>query len=253
MKNLKNKLVIFLVLAGLAYSAMAQTKKAIVYPGATWEKVSDSIHWDNKKMNDLLKYVTDSTQVTGMTVVHGGKQIFEYGDLKELSYIASCRKSICAILYGPYVERGKINLKTTIGELGIDDVGGLLPIEKTATVDDILTARSGVFHPASNGGDALYLAPKRGTKKPGTFWLYSNWDFNLAGYILEKAAGKEIHLLVESMLAKPLEMQDWDLKAQEIFKGDTTKSKYPPLSYVVLYRRYGADRLPDAAQRQMER
>ena len=30
------------------------------------------------------------------------------------------------------------------------------------------------------------------------------------------------------MLAKPLQMQDWDLMAQEKLKGDTTKSIYPP-------------------------
>lgn len=229
MRDIKNKLIILLLLlTGLTYNSAAQSKKKVIYPDVAWEKTIDSIHWNNKKMDGLLKYVTDSTQITGMMIIDGGKQIFEYGDLKELSYIASCRKSVCAMLYGPFVESGKINLKTTIGQLGIDDVGGLLPIEKTATIDDILTARSGVFHPASNSGDALYLAPKRGTRKPGTFWLYSNWDFNLAGYILEKAAGKEIHLLVDSMLAKPLQMQDWDLNAQEKFKGDTTKSIYPP-------------------------
>ncbi|OCX53387.1 hypothetical protein BEL04_03545 [Mucilaginibacter sp. PPCGB 2223] len=227
MKNLK-LLITVLLLTGFVCAAKAQSKKTIIYPGVKWEKTVDSIHWDNKHMAALLKYVTDSTHITGMTVIDGGKQIFEYGDLKELSYIASCRKSVCAMLYGPFIESGKIDLKTTIGQLGIDDIGGLLPIEKTATIDDILTARSGIFHPASNGGDALYLAPKRGSKKPGTFWLYSNWDFNLAGYILEQAAGKEIHLLVDSMLAKPLQMQDWDLNAQEKPRGDTTQSRYLP-------------------------
>lgn len=226
-KKIRNILVILLALTGLVCQANAQSKKAIVYPGTTWEAGTDTSHWDKKKLDHLLQYVTDSTQATGMMVIDGGKVNFEYGDLKELSYIASCRKSVCSMLYGPFVENGTINLKTTIGQMGIDDIGGLLPIEKTATIEDILTARSGVFHPASNGGDALYLAPKRGSKKPGTFWLYSNWDFNVAGYILEKKTGKCIYDLVDSMLVRPMQFQDWDRSLQQHNPGDSDKSVYP--------------------------
>jgi CubicO group peptidase (beta-lactamase class C family) len=229
MKQYKPILALFGLITSLFFVANAQqkTKPASIYPEATWEMAGDSNHWDKGKLDRLMKFVIDSTQASGMMVIDEGKVLFQYGDLKELSYIASCRKSICAMLYGPFVENGTINLKTTIGQLGIDDIGGLLPIEKTATIDDILTARSGVFHPASNGGDALYLAPKRGTKKPGTFWLYSNWDFNMAGYILEKQTGKCIYTLVDSMLAKPLQMQDWNLSIQKHNPGDSDKSVYP--------------------------
>ncbi len=130
------------------------------------------------------------------------------------------------MLYGPFVENGKINLDKTIEQLGLDDVGGLLPIEKKATIKNLLTARSGVYHPASNAGDATDMAPKRGTVKPGSFWLYNNWDFNIAGHILEKETGKNIYDLIDSILAKPLHMEDWKRDAQQK-GGDSTRSIYP--------------------------
>src|SRR5207253_3580003 len=108
----------------------------------------------------------------------------------------------------------------------LEDVGGLLPIEKKATILNLLTARSGVYHPASTLGDAHLQAPNRGSVKPGSFWLYSNWDFNIAGYILEKETGKNFYDLVDSLLVKPLHMQDWKREIQHTY-GDSTRSIYP--------------------------
>lgn len=62
-------------------------------------------------------------------IVVGGKVLYEYGDIEELSYIASCRKSVLAMLYGKYVDNKKINLDLTLSELNIDDNLGLFPIE----------------------------------------------------------------------------------------------------------------------------
>src|SRR5829696_2828737 len=102
------------------------------------------------------------------------------------------------MLYGNYVARGVVKLDRTIGELGIDDVGGLLPQEKEATVRDLITARSGVYHEASNSGDDLASAPPRGSVKHGTYQLYSNWDFNAAGTAFEKTTGRDIYDALES-------------------------------------------------------
>lgn len=113
-------------------------------------------------------------------VVDRGRVVFTYGDIEELSYLASVRKSILAMLYGYWVNNGAIDLDATMAELGVDDVGGLLPIERRARVEHLITARSGVYHPASNSGDNLADAPERGSQEPGAYMLYSNWDFNAA-------------------------------------------------------------------------
>ncbi|MEO6734646.1 MAG: serine hydrolase [Ferruginibacter sp.] len=198
-----------------------------IYPNSVWQRINDIVKegWNSDSINKLTRFIHDSTQATGMLVIQSGKVLFDYGDTKETSYIASCRKSILSILYGAFVSSGKIDLNTTIEQLGLDDVGGLLPIEKKAAIKDLLTARSGVYHPASNEGDATAMAPKRGSVQPGSVWLYNNWDFNIAGYILEQQTGKTIYELVDSFLAKPLQMQDWNIKEQRK-TGDTTRSKY---------------------------
>ncbi len=198
-----------------------------IYPDSAWQSINDPVAegWNIDKLSKLKRFVIDSTNATGMLVIKSGKILFDYGDISEISYIASCRKSVLSILYGPFIESGKIKPGTTIEQLKLDDVGGLLPIEKKATIINLLTARSGVYHAASNEGDASAMAPQRGSVQPGNFWLYNNWDFNIAGYILEQQTGKSIYELVDSILAKPLRMQDWNIRDQRK-TGDTSKSKY---------------------------
>lgn len=197
------------------------------YPDSTWQFIPDAsaAGWNKDGLNSLKRFIIDSTNATGMLVVQSGKILLDYGDIKETSYLASCRKSLLSMLYGPFVANKRIDLSTTMEQLQIDDVGGLLPIERKATIRDLLTARSGVYHPASNEGDASAMAPKRGSVKPGSFWLYNNWDFNVAGYILEQQTGRTIYQLIDSILARPLQMQDWNIKEQRK-TGDTTRSKY---------------------------
>ena len=110
---------------------------------------------------------------------------------------------------------GKFYSGETLGELQIDDNDGLLPIEKTAKVDHIITARSGVFHTPANGGYDKKNVQKRGSVKPGEYFLYNNWDFNVAGYILEKKIEKTVYQELEEQLAKPLGFQDWNIKSQK--------------------------------------
>ena len=200
-----------------------------IYPTkeAGWSVAApEKYGFDSEKLKDVEKFIINKTNATGVEVIVGGEEIFRYGAVDRLSYIASCRKSILAMLYGKYVENGTINLKETIEDLGIDDLQGLLPIEKKATVYDLITARSGVFHPASNGGDDTEHKPTRGTKKPGNFFLYNNWDFNVAGTVFEMKTGKNIYDALGEDIAIPIGMQDWNCEAQR--KGGNSKiSKHP--------------------------
>lgn len=198
---------------------------AQVYPGDHWAYDTIRKGWDETQGKAFFEYIRDSSVVTGLMVVQDGKVVFDYGDLEENSYIASCRKSVLAMLYGSYVENGTIALDKTIAELDIDDVEGILPVEKGATVQDLISARSGVYHPEGYPGGMQEYAPERGSVKPGAYWLYSNWDFNVAGYIFEQETGKNIYDEVERQLALPLQMQDWDRSLQKK-QGDTEISKY---------------------------
>ncbi len=168
----------------------------------------------------------ETLNTTGLVVVVGGQVLHWQGNVTEVSYVASVRKSILSTLYGRHVADATIDLDATLEELGLDDEGGLLPIERQATIRHLLTARSGVYHPASNDGDDSSSAPARGSRQPGTYFLYNNWDFNAAGAVFELLTGRTIYDALRDDLAVPLGMEDFDREAQQK-SGDLTVSRYP--------------------------
>lgn len=214
---------IFLLCLILACPVQAQEK----YPVKGWEFSNPAKHgYDSAKLEEAHKYIVDSMNTTGLVVVVGGEIIFRYGNIEQVSYLASCRKSLLSMLYGKYVENGTIDLNKTIADLGFDDVGGLLPVEKTAKVQHLITARSGVYHIASNLGDDRKNAPPRGSKKPGEYYLYNNWDFNVAGAAFEKMTGRNIFNAFQTDIAEPVGMEDFD-RSLHVKGGDLSISKYP--------------------------
>ena len=215
-----------LVLLVVSINTYGQNKN-IYFPDSVW-LAHDSVEetgYNSQKLSKISKYIIDSMNTTGLMVAVNGKTLFEYGDIEELSYIASCRKSLLSMMFGKYVKNGTINLDLTLKELDVNDVNGLLPIERQATIRDLITARSGVYHPRSNDGDDTRFAPERGSVKPGSYFLYNNWDFNAAGGIFEKLTNKDIYETFAHDVADPIQMQDFKLEKQRK-SGDSTKSKY---------------------------
>ncbi|HEY0966271.1 MAG TPA: serine hydrolase [Opitutaceae bacterium] len=211
-------------------AAVAAVPVNPVFPGKEWEqvKVADlpGYGWDAKKLAEIRTYIRDEANTTGLVVVDRGRSVFTYGDIQELSYLASARKSVLAMLYGKWVRNGTVKLDATLEQLGMDDIGGLLPVEKQATVHHLITARSGVYHPASNSGDDLASAPARGSQTPGTYMLYSNWDFNAAGAAFELITKRNIFDELEEQIARPIGFQDWN-RAEQRKTGDLTVSRNP--------------------------
>jgi dihydroorotase/N-acyl-D-amino-acid deacylase len=209
-------------------AAASITQQAVsVFPGDTWQRVSDPtrVGWSRTGLDSVQATISRMSS-SAMVVVEHGKIVYTYGDITAQSYLASVRKSILSMLYGIEIARGRIDTSKTLAQLGIDDVGGLLPREKEATTQDLLGARSGVYHLASYPGDFLDEAPPRGSQKHGTYQLYSNWDFNVLGTIFEKETGRNLFDALQQDLARPLQMQDFrrDLQKKE---GDSTRSIHP--------------------------
>lgn len=219
-----------LLFAFISAPACAQVSNDVTYPTSEWERVARgdlaAYGWSDDALQQTRAFIRDSANTTGLVVVDRGRVVFQYGDVEELSYLASVRKSVLAMLYGRWVEDGTIDLDATLLELGVDDVGGLLDIERRATIRDLITARSGIYHAASNGGDDLANAPERGSQEPGSYMLYNNWDFNAAGAVFEMLTGRDIYDEVESQLAVPLHFEDWD-RARQRKSGDLTISRNP--------------------------
>jgi CubicO group peptidase (beta-lactamase class C family) len=198
-----------------------------VYPDTAWARHAspEAVGWSSTGLAKVTEKLSDMPS-TGMMAIVGGRVLYEYGDVERVSYLASVRKSVLSMLVGIYRERGIIDLNRTLAEMGIDDHQGLTDAEKRATMHHLLTARSGIFHPASNSGDDLASAPARGSQAPGTYYLYSNWDFNALGTAFEKQTGVDIYDALEQELARPLGFQDFD-RASHRKSGDLGVSQHP--------------------------
>lgn len=145
-----------------------------------------------------------------MMVVAGGRVLFEYGDVAESNKVASVRKSVLGMLYGRHVAKDPRLLHATVKELGLEDLRPFSKVEERATLEHLLTARSGIY---LQDGDTY--SPRPGTLVPGLQFSYNNWDFNAAGTAFEKVAGQGIYEAVETDLARPLGLQDYKFSMQK--------------------------------------
>src|SRR5215469_15566613 len=87
---------------------------------------------------DVLRAWMKTQHTTALMASVGGHVLFEYGDVKLVSVVASVRKSILAMMYGKYVANGTIDLNKTVKEVGLDDLQKFLPIEERATLAHLL-------------------------------------------------------------------------------------------------------------------
>jgi CubicO group peptidase (beta-lactamase class C family) len=201
------------------------------YPGAAFETTTpEAAGWSVEKLAEAKSWSRRIAPTAAVMIVQHGRVVAEWGDTAVKSNLHSVRKSLLSALIGIAVEEHKIDLGATMGELGIDDnAPSLSPTEKTATVADLLKARSGVYHAAlyETPGMAA-LRPARGSHPPGTFWYYNNWDFNALGTIYEHAARDGIFTALEDKIARPIGMQDYQPGDGEYFRGaDSEHPAYP--------------------------
>jgi CubicO group peptidase (beta-lactamase class C family) len=178
---------------------------ALIYPGADWQPVMAD-GWSASVLQTLTDELGQGGS-TAMMIVDHGRLVFAWGDIAQRSSIASVRKSLISILFGIHAETGRIDLSDTLADLGIVDIEPLTPIERSASVRDLLSARSGVYHPSVY--DTNHGRPARGSHAPDTFWFYNNWDFNVLGTILEARCGESLFDDFAAHVATPIGMQDF--------------------------------------------
>ncbi|WGF90448.1 serine hydrolase domain-containing protein [Marinivivus vitaminiproducens] len=181
------------------------------WPGPDWHALADpaGAGWSAAGL-ERVRACAEAIGTDALMLVQGGRTVFSMGDLARRYLCHSIRKSFLSALIGLAVEEGSIDLAATLDTLGIDDKEGLSEREKLATVYDLLTARSGVYHPAGFESPWMRsIKEARGTHGPGTFWCYSNWDFNALGTIYSERTGLDIHEAFRDRIAAPLGMEDF--------------------------------------------
>ena len=173
----------------------------------------------------------DSVRSGAVMAIHGGRVLAAWGDVARELELHSVRKSMVSALYGIAVEEGSVALDRTLGDIGMDDDPPLTDSEKHARIRDVIAARSGVYLPsayaASDQDDAL---PARGSAAPGTRFFYNNWDFNVAGVILERLTGENLYESFRRNIAEPLGMEDWQ-PADGFLVYEPTNSNHPAQTF----------------------
>jgi CubicO group peptidase (beta-lactamase class C family) len=213
----------FTLLAALVPAIAAQCAHAQSppdFPGKDWQLAApESEGYSSKKLEALRAWLAGGPTAAMVIVVHG-HMIFSYGDTALVSKIASVRKSILSILFGKYVENNTIDLKKTVEQLGLAEPGKpFLPSERNATLEQLLAGRSGIYllqdYVPPEKDLIAASQPHRGSELPGMYFHYNDWDFNAAGTAFEKLTGKNIYDALQTDLAEPLQMQDFDRSRQK--------------------------------------
>jgi CubicO group peptidase (beta-lactamase class C family) len=185
------------------------------YPGERWDRVKspEALGWSSERLK-LAREYSKSIGSSAVMIIVDGVVLDEWGETAKRFRCHSMRKSFLSALYGIYAKEGKIDLSSTLDELGIDDIDPALTAEeKRAKVIDLLRARSGVYHPAgAETPEMRALRPQRGSHKPGTYWYYNNWDFNALGTIFEQRTKTTIAEAFKQRIAEALRMEDFRLE-----------------------------------------
>lgn len=223
--------------ASVAAPPRAQTAAA----WSQWE-TPQAAGYDPAKL-DQARAAADRARSAAVMIIDGGHVVSAWGDVSRKLELHSVRKSLYAAMYGAAVERGLIDLDATLAELGVDDLTPLTPREKQAKLRDLLYARSGVYHPAAYAPAGQERnRPARDSKAPGTHWYYNNWDFNVAGALLERAAKKPLGEAFEEWIASPIGMEDFT--PADVARVDEPRtSRWPALTFRMSTRdlaRFGA-------------
>jgi CubicO group peptidase (beta-lactamase class C family) len=185
----------------------------VCYPQEAWIQAPSpgALGWSPTALDRARAY-SDDIGSDAVMVIDRGLVVTQWGATAREHIVQSVRKSFLSALYGIYHDEGMIDLSLDMAQLGIDDIPpSLSDIEKQATLEQLLMARSGVYHEAAAESQSMKDArPARGSHLPGTFWYYNNWDFNVLGVVLTQLTGVGVFEALHQRLAVPLDMQDFE-------------------------------------------
>ncbi len=223
--------------AALAIALTVSFTVGAAEPSDTWQQVRSPVDagWSAERLA-AARTKAESIGSAAVMVVESGRVIAAWGDVERRFRSASLRKSLISVLYGNAIARKQIDLDATLESLGIDDIQPLTAEEKRATLRDVISSRSGVYHPAAKvTRGQLQSRPPRGSHAAGTFWFYNNWDFNLAGNILASATGTDPGQAFLREIAAPVGMQDF--RAKDFYwEPEPRTTRYPAFDFRISTR-----------------
>ncbi len=178
----------------------------------TWTRFENSASAgvDTTRLDRGMSLAKDAG-ASAVVVIFRGRLLAASGRPAAIFPCHSVRKSYLSALFGQAVSDGKISLDATLAQLGIEDMPPLTAQEKSATVRQLLQARSGVYHDSNAASERMRGSlPTRDSVKPGERWVYQNWDFNALGTIYKKTTGTDVFEAFDHQIARPLGMEHFD-------------------------------------------
>lgn len=215
----------YIMIAVLGNSLSAQP---MTFPENHWQQYlsPEDAGFSTQKL-EAVKAIFEQSGGAALFIAHRGKVLAAWGHCNRRFRQASIRKSYLSALMGIYAHKGQVNLNSTMGELGIDDLQPLSEVEKQARVIDLLASRSGIYLPAAytTEGNKADM-PERGSHAPGTHWYYNNWDFNTLVTIFNRQTGRDFFEAFREHIAGPLQMEDFSL-AHTYYRYEEDVSRHP--------------------------
>ena len=218
--------IVFSVCFCFAFWNTSHTQKT--YPEQVWLTYPspESAGLSTDKINKI-KSIYESSQGAALLVAINGKIALSWGDNTRQFMVHSIRKSFIHSLIGREIEKGTLKMDEDLVSLGIDDNQELTDQEKTATLRDLLSSRSGIYLPSAYSSQGMINnLPDRGSYRPGEHWYYNNWDFNALATIYEQRTGKTIFEAFEKEIARPIGMEDFELD-DCYYRFERDKSDHP--------------------------
>lgn len=197
-----------------------------------WRQYRDAVEagWSGEALAEARAMARAGGSASVM-VVEDGIVVAAWGAVDRPFPIYSMRKGLYNALVGMLVGEGRIELGATLEEMGIDDLEPLSEVERSATVEDLLTSRSGVYLASAYEPASMKRSrPPRGSSRPGEGWFYNNWDFNVVAHLVERAAERDLAALFEERVAAPLGMEDFS-PAEAFSFLEPSRSRFPAVVF----------------------
>jgi len=186
----------------------------------------DEAGWSPEKLAAAKAYA-ETIKTDALLVIYKGLVILDYGRYQSKFNLHSVRKSLMSLMYGLYYDGGAVDLKRTLEELEITDAGGLTKQEKHATIENLLTSTSGVYHLAAYETKGMReQRPVRDAHQPGEHWFYNNWDFNVLVTIFRKLTSSDFFDAFAQRVASPLGMEQFRVEDGRYYY-EKDKSEHP--------------------------
>lgn len=184
--------------------------------------------FDKNKLDSLLTYLYSKQKFMGtVSLSQNGEKVFNksfgYADLgnkiestTDTRYrIGSITKTFTAVMFFQLAEEGKISLNTKLSEYF-----PMVPNSEKISMELLLTHKSGIHNFTNTIDTSFYLYPKtkqemidmisshKSDFEPDSKSEYSNANFVLLAYIIEKITGKEYSDLLQERICKKAGLQN---------------------------------------------